>query len=95
MRHRGQSGLRDFTSCSGVSKLVPMAPITSPSTTIGSPALHFRETLRRNGSKATVIDRVLEGLARFLEKRGCSSLARSKFHAGEIGGMVHTLQARL
>jgi len=36
------------------------------------PALHLDEALRGNGSNATVVDRVLERLARFLEQRGCS-----------------------
>jgi hypothetical protein len=37
--------------------------------------LHFREALRRDGSNATVVDRILKRLTWFLEKRGCSSLA--------------------
>jgi hypothetical protein len=53
--------------------------------------LHFRETLRRDCSNATVVDRVLERLTLLLEQRGCSSLAGRQFHTGEIGGMVHTL----
>jgi hypothetical protein len=55
------------------------------------PSLHFREALCGNGSNATVVDRVLKRLTRLLEQRRCSSLAGSKFHAGEIGGMVHAL----
>ena len=53
--------------------------------------LHFREALCRDGCNATVVDRVLKRLTRFLEQRGCSGLARGKFDAGEIGGMVHAL----
>jgi hypothetical protein len=53
------------------------------------PALHLGEALGRNGSNATVVDRILKRLARFLEQRGCSRLAGGKFHAGEISGMIH------
>jgi hypothetical protein len=55
------------------------------------PALHLDEALRGNGSNATVVDRVLERLARFLEQRGCSGLPRRKLNAGGLGGMVHPL----
>ena len=54
-------------------------------------APHLDEVLRRNGSNATVVDRVLERLTRFLEQRGCAGLARRKLHAGKIGRVVHAL----
>jgi len=54
-------------------------------------ALHFSEAARRNGSKATMVDRIFERLTRLLEQRCRSGLAWRKFHAGEIGGMVHAL----
>jgi hypothetical protein len=41
----------------------------------GKPALHLGEALRGNGSNATVVDRVLERLTRFLEQRGRPDLA--------------------
>jgi hypothetical protein len=53
--------------------------------------LHFREALCRDGSDATVVDRVFKRLTWILEQRGCSSFAGCQFHAGEIGGMVHAL----
>jgi hypothetical protein len=55
------------------------------------PALHFRETMCRYGSKAPLVDGVLNRLARLLEQRRRSSLAGGKFHADEIGCMVQAL----
>jgi hypothetical protein len=77
-------------SCSGVSKLAPTAPTTSPSTTIGSaPCISVKP--RANRGNAAVVDHIFQRLTWLLEQRCRSGLARRKFHAGEIGGMVHAL----
>src|ERR1700744_4647409 len=91
MRDRCQPGLRDLLV---VFRRVEARPDGADHLAIDDDrksALHLREALRRNGSKATMVDRVLKRLTWFLEQRGCSSLARGKFHAGEIGRVVHTL----
>jgi len=46
-------------------------------------ALHLDETTRSRGCDATIVDRILEILARLLEQGRRSSLARRKLDPGE------------
>ena len=67
MRDRCQSGLRDLYI---VLRRVEARPDGADHLAVDDdrkPALHLGEALRRNGSNATVVDRILERPTRFLE----------------------------
>jgi hypothetical protein len=91
MRDRCQPGLSDLYV---ILRGVKAGPDSADDLAIdhnGKSTLHLGEALRRNGGNATVVDRIFERLTWLLEQRRRSSLARSKFDAGEIGRMVHSL----
>ena len=72
MRDRCEPGLRDLNV---MLRRVEARPDSANHLAIDDnwkPALHLGEALCRHRSNATVVDRVLERLARFLEQRGCS-----------------------